>query len=450
MRELIIFIVGILIMLVLMMKTSIGAFAAMLLAALLIAIGCGIPANDAITVVVDGFGNSCRSLGLVIIFGTMLGAFLEKSNAMQRISRTMIKTCGEDRSDAALGITGFIVGIPVFSDVALIMLSPLAKALAKRTKFSVGALGTVLSLSLLTTFALVAPTPGPLAIAEMLGLDIGVSIIWGLLAAVVSTIVGMAFCRLFLNKKPDSWWTKTEIEEEREEDQQKAPAEVELSEEELPGFLTSLLPILGPIALIIANSICGAVLPDDSPVIAVTSFFGNKNIALAVGVVMCIILLGKYFGPKTVSKVMAESLSQAGPVMFITAAGSTLAAVVNATTIGDTMANGLAASGLPIVLVPFLISGFSKFAQGSGSTAGIMSAGLTAPLVQAGLISAPVAFVSVCAGTLFLAHVNNSFFWVFSNIFGFDTKTTLKSLCVGSSIVALGGLVVAIAMSFFM
>lgn len=450
MRELIIFIVGILIMLVLMMRTSIGAFAAMLLAALLIAIGCGIPANDAISVVVDGFGSSCKSLGLVIIFGTMLGAFLEKSNAMQRISRTMIKTCGEDRSDVALGITGFIVGIPVFSDVALIMLSPLAKALSKRTKFSVGALGTILSLTLLTTFALVAPTPGPLAISEMLGLDVGISIMWGLLAAAVATIVGILFCRLFLNDKPEAWWTKTDIEEDNAGSAQKETVEKDLSEEELPGFITSLLPILGPIILIIVNSVCGAVLPEDSPVLGVTKFLGNKNIALAVGVVMCIILLGKYFGKKTISKVMSDSLSQAGPVMFITAAGSTLAAVVNATSIGDTMANGLAASGLPIVLVPFLISGFSKFAQGSGSTAGIMSAGLTAPLVQAGLISAPVAFVSACAGTLFLAHVNNSFFWVFSNIFGFDTKTTLKSLCVGSSIVALGGLAVAIVMSFFM
>lgn len=448
MNEIIVFLIAIAIMLFLMMKTSMGAFASMLLAALLIAMGCGIPANDAISTVVDGFGNSCKSLGIVIIFGTMLGSFLEKANAMQRISKTMIKTCGEDKSDVALGITGFIVGIPVFSDVALIMLSPLAKALSKRTKFKVGALATMLSISLLTTFALVAPTPGPLAIAEIFHLDVGVSIIWGLIAAVVATIVGMLFCRLVLNKKDDSWWVKTEIEEEKEAHE--VIEKAELDDSEMPSFFISLLPILGPILLIIVNSVCGVLFEEGSSILAVTEFLGNKNIALAFGVLLCIVLLGKYFGKKEVSKVMSDSLSAAGPVMFITAAGSTLAAVVNTTSIGDTFTTALAASGLPIVLVPFLISGFSKFAQGSGSTAGIMSAGLTAPLIEAGLISAPVAFVSVCAGTLFLAHVNNSFFWVFSNIFGFDTKTTLKSLCVGSSLVALGGLAVAIVMSLFM
>ena len=206
MKELIIFIIGIVIMLILMMKTKMGAFSAMLLAALLIAIGCGIPANDAISTVVNGFGASCKSLGIVIIFGTMLGGFLERSNAMQRISKTLIGFCGEDKSDIALGATGFIVGIPVFSDEALIMLSPLAKALSKRTKFKVGTLGTILSLSLLTTFALVAPTPGPLAMAEILHLNVGVSIAWGLLAAVIATIVGMIFCRVYLDKKPEECW----------------------------------------------------------------------------------------------------------------------------------------------------------------------------------------------------------------------------------------------------
>ncbi len=447
MNEIIIFVVGIAIMLVLMIKTSMGAFVSMLLAALLIAIGCGIPANDAISVVVNGFGKSCKNLGIVIIFGTMLGSFLERAHAMQRISKTMIDACGEEKSDIALGLTGFIVGIPVFSDVALIMLNPLAKALSKKTSFHVGALATILSISLLTTFALVAPTPGPLAIAEIFHLDVGISIIWGLTAAIVGTIFGLIFCRFWLNKKQDSWWTRTEIEAEKEAAE---TAVQEVADNEMPSFPISLLPILGPIALIIMNSVCSLVFPEDSGIVEITNFLGNKNIALAFGVLLCIVLLGKYFGKNEVSKVMSDSLSAAGPVMFITAAGSTLAAVVNATTIGDTFTSVLANSGLPIVLVPFLVSGFSKFAQGSGSTAGIMSAGLTAPLVEAGLISAPVAFVAACSGTLFLAHVNNSFFWVFSNIFGFDTKTTLKSLCVGSSIVALGGLLVAVIMSFFM
>lgn len=429
-------------MLVLMLKTKMGPFLSMLLAALLIAMGCGMPAADAISTVTEGFGSTCKSLGIVIIFGTILGSYLEKANATQRIATTMLNTVGEDKADAALSATGFIVSIPVFSDVALIMLSPLAKALARKTKFHVGVLATVMALSLLMTNAFVAPTPAPLATAELINLDVGVSIFWGLIAALVSTVAAFLYCRFFLHRKPDSWWKYSEDAKEMN-----VP---EVTEEEMPKFSASVLPILVPIVLILLSTTCKMVLPETSAILPVVTFFGDKNIALALGIVTCAILLGKNLGNSEMSKVISDSLQAAGTVIFITAAGGALAQVVKATTIGDTLANGLAASGLPIVLIPFLIAGFSKFAQGAGSVASLLAAGLTAPLIQAGMISAPVAFVSICAGTSFLSHVNNSFFWVFANTFGFDTETSMKSLALGQSVVAIAGLIVAVIMSFFM
>lgn len=441
MREIIVFIIGIAIMLLLMIKTKMGPFLSMLFAALIIAMGCGISATEAISTITTGFGNTCKSLGIVIIFGTMLGTYLERANATQQIANTMLKAVGEDKADLALAATGYIVSIPVFSDVALIMLSPLAKAIGRKSKkFTVGTLGTVLALALLLTNALVAPTPAPLATAELLGLDVGTSILWGIPAAFVGTVVGVIYCRLFLSKKDESWWKKSDTATQQEVK--------EVSEKDMPGFGACILPIIVPILLILLNTTCAILFPEGSMIVKITAFLGDKNIALIIGVILCIVLLRTTLDEKDIGGVLTESLSTAGPVIFITAAGGTLAAVVNATSIGETLGNGLSASGLPIVLIPFLIAGLSKFAQGSGSVASIMAAGLTVPLVESGAISASVAFISICAGSLFLSHVNNSFFWVFANLFGYDTKTSMKSLALGQSVIAVGSLLVAIFMYY--
>lgn len=173
MTNVVIFIAGLAIMLLLMMKTKLGPFVCMLLASLGIGMACGLGTSKTVDTIVTGFSGTCKSIGLLVIFGTILGIYLEKSNACQRIATSLLKLVGKKNSTAALAATGFFVAIPVFCDVAMVLLSPLVKSVAKKSGKNACALGTVTACSLLSTNAFVAPTPAPLAVIAVLGLDIG-------------------------------------------------------------------------------------------------------------------------------------------------------------------------------------------------------------------------------------------------------------------------------------
>ena len=433
--------IGLAIMLVLMMKTKLGPFVCMLLAGLGIGIACGLGSDGAISTLVDGFGGTCKSIGLLVIFGTILGTYLEKSGACQRIASSLLKLTGKKNSTAALAITGFVVAIPVFCDVAMVLLSPLVKSVAKKSNKNACALGTATACSLLSTNAFVAPTPAPLAIIAVLGLDIGVSIAWGLTAAAFVTFCVWAFVEFYLNRKPDSWFVKIEGEE-------KENAVEEISESAMPPFMNAIVPILLPIVLILLSSVIGAFFPESTGLVAAFKFLGNKNIALALGIVASVLCLGKFLPDEIRFTPMTDALKVSGPIVFITASGGALAKIVSATGVGDTLAGILVASPIPVILIPFLITGFSKFAQGSGSVAGLLAAGLSVPLCEAGLLTPLEAFLSISAGSALGSHVNNSFTWVFSEFMGYDIKTTMKTLCVCQNLVmALSGLAAAVVIS---
>ena len=287
MTNLIIFLIGLAIMLVLMMKTKLGPFNCMLLASVGIGIACNLGASTAISTTVDGFAGTCKSIGLLVIFGTILGTYLEKSNACQRIATTMLKISGKDNSVFALAATGYLVAIPVFSDVAMVLLSPLVKSVAKKSGKNACALGTVTACSLLSTNAFVAPTPAPLAVIAVLGLDIGTSIIWGLPCALFITICVCLWAKFYLCRKPDSWFTQLESEKEK-------AVRDDISESEMPSFTRAIIPILLPIVLILVSSVCSTFFPEDMAILPLVSFLGNKNIALALGVVASVMCLGQY------------------------------------------------------------------------------------------------------------------------------------------------------------
>ena len=443
------FLIGLAIMLTLMIKTKIGPFMSMLLGALIIGVGCGLPAQKAIDTIATGFGGICKSIGIVIIFGAILGDYLDKSNATQRIASTLLKVTGKKKADIALSATGFLVSIHVFCDVALIMLAPLVKVVSKKSGLGLGSLATALALSLLTTNTFVAPTPAPLSIVSILGMDLGESIMWGLIVSAVDCVAILAFCRLFIAPKPEGWFTKSAAAKMEEQVQELAEEKEQPNNLPMPSFIQSIIPILVPIVLILVNTTCKMVLPKGSSVLAVTGVLGDKNIALALGIISAILMLYRSIPREEVFASMTTALTPSGPVIFITAAGGALAKVIDLTGVGTVMANALSSMSLPIILIPFLICGFSKFVQGSSSVAVIVASTLTLPLMQNGLIDPIVAFLSICAGSGFGSHVNNSYFWVFANLFGYDTKTSLKTLCVGQHVMAFAGLLATVVISLF-
>ncbi len=428
------FIIGLAVLLLLAIKFKVNAFVSLLISALTIGILSGMNLPEVIKTMTGGFGKTVSSIGIVIIFGVMLGKYLEDSRGAEKMARTLAKAVGEKRSPMAMALSGYLISIPVFSDVGYVILSPLAKAISRTSKVSFYAIAVSLSAGLLATHVFVPPTPGPLAVAGLLGVDVGEMIIWGGLAALGMTLAGWLWAVTVMPKIAGTYIPEADADETEETSQ------------EMPGGLVSFLPLLIPMILILSATTSKMVLPKGHSFITFTSFIGDANIAMAVGVIFAICLLGrklKKTGEKNpILKIMDDALKSAGPIIFITAAGGALGAILKSSGAGKAIAEAVANSGMPFILVPFFIAGILKTIQGSGTVAVVTAATLCLPIAQQlGLHPILIALASG-SGARLICHVNDSYFWVYTNMSGFDTKTGLKTLSAANVAMALGGLAV--------
>ncbi|MCI9595671.1 MAG: GntT protein [Lachnospiraceae bacterium] len=431
----VVFVIGMAVLLVLCLKIKANAFISLLATALVMGLLAGMSGADTIGAITGGFSGTVKSIGIIIIFGIMLGNYLDAAKGTNRMALDAVRFVGQKRAGLAMAITGYLVSIPVFSDAAFVILTPLVKAIHKKTRIPLAILAVSLSAGLLATHVYVPPTPGPLAAAGLLGIDIGQAIIYGAFAAVCMTLFGWIFAEVYFKNKPDSFYQFRDDVKEAEKEM------VSLDDDtDLPGTLASLLPLVVPICLIIAKTTCDMVCAEGSPILTVTSFIGDSNVALAIGAILAIAMLGKRLGGKKVLEVMDVTLKDAGPIVFITAAGGALGQVLKVSGAGDSLANMVINTGLPFILIPFVISGVLKVVQGSGTVAVTTAATLCAPIAASLGLNPILIFLASGAGARACCHVNDSYFWVYTNCMGFDMKTGLKTLSVSNVVMSLGGL----------
>ena len=430
-----VFVIGMVVLFTLALKVKANAFISLLATALVMGLLSGMSGPATIKAITGGFSGTVKSIGIVIIFGIMVGNFLDAAKGTNRMALDTIRMVGQKHASLAMAITGYIVSIPVFSDAAFVILSPLLKALHKKSGIPLAILAVSLSAGLLATHVYVPPTPGPLAAAGLLGIDLGQAIMWGAFAAVFMTLFGWIFAELYFRNKPESYYTFRSDEEQEKEMVQPTLEE----DSNLPGTWASLLPLLLPIILILLNTSCSMLLPKGHYIRNVTSFIGDSNIALAIGSVAAIMTLRR-LGKEKVLKIMDKSLSDAGSIVFITAAGGALGAVLKQSHAGASLANLVINTGLPFILIPFVISGLLKIVQGSGTVAVVTAATLCAPIASKLGLNPILIFLASGAGARSCCHVNDSFFWVYTNCMGFDMKTGLRTLSISNVAMALGGL----------
>lgn len=432
-----VFVIGMAVLLLLCLKVKANAFISLLATAVVMGLLSGMSGADTVGAITAGFSGTVKSIGIIIIFGIMLGNYLDAAKGTNRIALDAVRLVGQKRAGLAMAISGYLVSIPVFSDAAFVILTPLVKAIHKKTRIPLAILAVSLSAGLLATHVYVPPTPGPLAAAGLLGIDIGQAILYGAFAAVFMTAFGWIFAEVYFRNKPESFYSF------REGAQQAAAEAGQPSIDDtsdLPGSLASLLPLIVPIVLILSNTTCSMLLPETSPILAFTSFVGDSNIALAIGAVLAIILLGKRLGGKKVLEIMDSTLKDAGPIVFITAAGGSLGQVLKVSGAGDSLANMVVNTGLPFILIPFVIAGLLKIVQGSGTVAVTTAATLCAPIAASLGLNPILIFLASGAGARSCCHVNDSYFWVYTNCMGYDMKTGLKTLSLSNIFMALGGL----------
>ncbi len=432
MSSVVAFIIGLVVLLFLAIKLRISAFVSLLVGAVTIGLLSGMNGVDVIKTITGGFGSTLTSIGIIIIFGVMLGKYLEDSGSAHRLALDCVRLLGQKKSPFAMSIAGYLVSIPVFSDVGYVILAPLAKAISKKSGVAFAVLAVALASGLLATHVYVPPTPGPLAVAGLLKIDIGRAIAYGSFAAIFMTLFGCAFAVFFIGRRmPQAYAYPADHVENT--------ADI-TDEKNLPGTIPSLLPLLFPMFLILLNTTSNMILGKNDPIAKFFAFIGDANVALALGALLAIILLGKRIGKEKILKVMDSSLTESGQIIFITAAGGSLGAVLKVSGAGNAVAELVAQSGLPFILIPFVIAGLLKAIQGSGTVAVITAATLCAPMASQLNVDPILIFLATGAGARLICHVNDSFFWVFTKMNEYDMNTGLKTLSISGLPMALGGL----------
>jgi GntP family gluconate:H+ symporter len=412
-------------------------FLTLLLAALVTGLLGGLDVISCIDKLTEGFGNTLKSIGIVIACGTIIGTFLENSGGTQAMANSILRIVGQKKSPLAMNITGFIVSIPVFCDSGFVILSALNKALSKKTGLSLSVLAIALATGLYATHVFVPPTPGPLAAAATLEADIGLIIMLGLIVAIPTALVGLLWAQIYCHRFQLSE-EMTEIEEQSN----------------VPSAFYSFLPLIVPIILIAMKSI--AEYPThpfgSESVYQMVRFVGHPIIALLVGVFLSFKLISKDSGSSRL-KWVGKGLTNAGVIILITGAGGAFGNVLRATGIGNYLGELMAQWNLGIIL-PFLIAAVLKSAQGSSTVAIITTAALMSPLLgPLGLdsqIAKALVVLAIGAGSMTVSHLNDSYFWVVSQFSQMDTATSLKSLTLATLWQGLTGLLVILLLSWIL
>jgi gluconate:H+ symporter, GntP family len=398
---------------------KINAFFALLIAALGVGVFSGIPLTEIITTLKAGFGHTMEKIGLLIILGTALGVVLEKTGATLSMAMFIIQKVSERHAAAAISITGFIIGLPIFCDSGFIILSGLNHSLVRKTNIPMPAMATALATSLYAVHCLVPPHPGITAAVGTVGGDIGNVMLVGILLAMPAAALGF-------------WWSISKGKNAEAIDRQ--PLD-ETHDRKLPGVVHSFLPVILPIALIALKSIVFLFYKNDSnTLLNDLAFVGDPVIALMIALVVSLTLIKRSETPFTNSW-LTEGIEKAGLVLAIIAGGGMFGEMLQATGIGKNLGELL--SGLSLgIFFPFLVTAILKTAQGSSTVAIITAASLVTPLLSDLGLDSPArvtfAILSMGAGSMVISHANDAYFWVINKFSSLDTSVTLKVYSVAT------------------
>ncbi len=452
---------GIIVMIILVSKTKVHTFIALIVAACIAGIIGGMPLVDMtaedgtsitglVTAIENGFGNTLASTGIIIGLGVMMGGILEKSGAAERMAYSFIKAVGKKKEEWALAITGWFIAIPVFADSAIVIFAPLCKAMSRVTGKSIVGLALAMGAGLQLTHCLVPPTPGPTTAASMLGVDVGQMIICGAVVSIPMLIVAVFYCK-YIGKKiyqiplEDGSFERKDFRPEYIKSMEELDRLI--GEKELPGLWVSIAPIIVPLILILTNTVL-SLLGITNPVI---SFIGEPVIALAAGTLIAIYGLMPKADTKKVLNIMDDSIKSTGIIMLITGAGGSLGNVIKVSGIGDALGEVVMGFPLPAILIPFLIAALMRIALGSATVAITTAATLSASLMGSIAVSPLLMAVSCCVGAISFSYFNDSGFWVWNGMFGVsELKDQVRCKTAISMIMAGVGIAELLIMSMFM
>jgi len=417
-----------------------NTFLSIFAVSLLIALGT-LPLQEVVPTILTGFGNTMKSIGLIIIFGIMLGLILDKTHATKSIAHAILKLTGKKNAGMAIHTTGFITGIPIFCDSGFIVLQGINKSLIESTGKPMIFMASVLAAGLYSVHCLIPPHPGATAAAGIMSANIGHLILVGLPVAAISSVAGFLWVRFITRKDrivPPIDNPNKKIQDETVE---------------LPSAFRSFLPIIVPVLLLSGRSVLLLFAPkDQSYLLKIVSFLGEPIIALMIGILLAVTLYKKV-NSKELNELFDLSIERAGAILAIVAAGGIFGTVIKATGIGEVAGIYLASTGLGLC-VPFLIAAFLKTAQGSSTVAVMTAASIISPMLVSLNLNSDngivLATLAMGAGSMFISHSNDAFFWVVTKFSDLEIKSTLRVWTTTTAVMGIFAFAAVWVFSLFM
>lgn len=428
---------GFAVLLFLIIKVKIQPFIAIMLSALIIGLVAGMPFSMITDTLAEGVGTTLQTIAILIGLGSMFGAILQVSGGVEVIADTLLRVFGEKKAPWALGITGLIVGMPVFFESGLLILIPVAFGIARKTKKSVFCYSIPLLAGLAIGHAFVPPTPGPVLVAEMLNVELSYVIMLGIIIGIPAMILAGPVFGKFAGSRFNCPVPSSYLENEKEGQ--------EKNKGRTPNFWVIVCIILLPLFLIILNTL-SSIVPFMEPVQPILEFLGTPVIALLLSTICAMLFLGlpAGFSVKEITNIMTNSLHSCGNIILLISGGGMLRFILQNSGIGELFGNFVGALPLPMVLVAFLVAAVVRISVGSATVSMTMAAGIiasmpmVADLTQLQLATLTIAIAS--GGTAF-SHVNDSGFWLSKSLFEVDEKTNFKTWTVMETLVGLVGIV---------
>lgn len=431
----IIAVVAIAVLLVLIVKVRLHAFFSLIVVSVLTGLAAGIGMGDVVSVVIDGFSTTVGTVALLVGFGAVLGRLVEMTGGAQTLADKMLQRFGEKRAPLALAVASLFYAFPIFLDAGFIVMLPIIYTVARRLggSFMLYVLPSIGAF--LMMHALTPPHPGPTAAATVMGADIGMVVIVALLVGLPTWYLAGYRLGLLIAKRYPNMPVPNLLGEPKD-----------YPEDERPGFWTIMFVLLLPLGLIFFNTVfstleADGVVGDDNVFYQLSRLIGTTSIALLITVLLAMVLF--YVVPRRrrgaepigglLENLVDDALAPVCSIILITGAGGAFGRILTETGIGQTLADGLDALGLPVILAGFLIAIVFRVAQGSATVAATTAGSIMAPAVTSmnlGAIAVAAVVVGICAGSITFSHVNDSGFWLIGRFCGFDTVTTLKTWTV--------------------
>ncbi|PSV25525.1 MULTISPECIES: GntP family permease [unclassified Photobacterium] len=439
---------SILLLLLLIMKFKLHAFLALTLVSFITAVVTGVNADQVVPTMMSGFGGTLASVALLVGLGTMIGRILEVTGGAKVLADTLIGRFGPERAPFALGVASLLFGFPIFFDAGLMVMMPILFSVAKQFGGSTIKYALPVAGAFAVMHAFLPPHPGPVAASELLGANIGLLTIVGLLIALPTWYLGAYLYGLWAGERfklplPQAFLATQEV----------------IDENNLPKFSTVLAILLMPLVLIFMDTglhtltVMGVVNGDDAWVNALR-MLGKTPIALMITLLFCLALFSKNYGMAKLEKLCGDSLAPICAVILVTGAGGMFGGVLRASGIGDALANLMSDTGMPVIVAAFLVSTALRVAQGSATVALTTTAALIAPMVAAttGLSALDLCFIviAIASGATVLSHFNDSGFWLVGKLLDMDEKTTLKTWTVMETLLGTIAFTIAATLSIFL